>query len=32
MVKNPNGVGETCVVQAGEYAQAIGRVNVTFDA
>ncbi|WP_318443020.1 bifunctional metallophosphatase/5'-nucleotidase [Photobacterium leiognathi] len=32
MVKNPNGKTETCVVQAGEYAQAIGRVNVKFDA
>ncbi|PSV45932.1 MULTISPECIES: bifunctional UDP-sugar hydrolase/5'-nucleotidase [unclassified Photobacterium] len=32
MVKNPNGTTETCVVQAGEYAQAIGRVNVSFDA
>ena len=32
MVKNPDGKSETCVVQAGEYAQAIGRVNVSFDA
>ncbi|PSU25652.1 bifunctional metallophosphatase/5'-nucleotidase [Photobacterium phosphoreum] len=32
IVKNPDGKSETCVVQAGEYAQAIGRVNVSFDA
>ncbi len=32
MVKNPDGKSETCIVQAGEYAQAIGRVNVSFDA
>ncbi len=31
MVKNPNGQTATCVVQAGEYAQAIGRVKVSFD-
>ncbi|WP_263322355.1 5'-nucleotidase C-terminal domain-containing protein [Endozoicomonas sp. Mp262] len=32
MVKNPNNNTGTCVVQAGQYAQAIGQVNVTFDA
>ncbi|GAL03484.1 5'-nucleotidase [Photobacterium aphoticum] len=31
MVKNPNGITQTCVVQAGEYAQAIGQLDVTFD-
>jgi len=30
MVTNPNG-GKTCIVQAGESAQAIGRVRATFD-
>ncbi|WP_434361250.1 bifunctional metallophosphatase/5'-nucleotidase [Parasalinivibrio latis] len=30
-VENPNGLAETCVVQAGEYAQAIGEVIVSFD-
>ncbi|CAH0533987.1 NAD 5'-nucleotidase [Vibrio stylophorae] len=32
MVQNPNGQGETCVVQAGQYAQAIGEMSVSFDA
>ncbi|MGF1689171.1 5'-nucleotidase C-terminal domain-containing protein [Photobacterium japonica] len=31
MVKNPNGITQTCVVQAGEYAQAIGQLDVSFD-
>lgn len=31
MVANPNGQSQTCVVQAGEYAQAIGQLDVTFD-
>ncbi|MGF1874473.1 bifunctional metallophosphatase/5'-nucleotidase [Photobacterium frigidiphilum] len=31
LVKNPNGVGQTCVVQAGQYAQAIGRLQVGFN-
>ncbi|RTE85802.1 MULTISPECIES: bifunctional UDP-sugar hydrolase/5'-nucleotidase [Gammaproteobacteria] len=30
-VQNPNGTSETCVVQAGYYAQAIGQLAVTFD-
>lgn len=30
-VQNPNGSSETCVVQAGYYAQAIGKLAVTFD-
>lgn len=29
-VVNPNGESATCVVQAGEYAQAIGRVEIDF--
>ncbi|PSW13164.1 bifunctional metallophosphatase/5'-nucleotidase [Photobacterium rosenbergii] len=32
MVQNPDGQSQTCVVQAGEYAQAIGQLDVTFDA
>jgi 5'-nucleotidase len=31
MVKNPDSIGQTCVVQAGEYAQAIGRLAVSFN-
>ncbi|OAN11075.1 bifunctional metallophosphatase/5'-nucleotidase [Photobacterium jeanii] len=31
MVTNPNGTSKTCVVQAGQYAQAIGQLNVSFD-
>lgn len=31
MVTNPDGIGQTCVVQAGSYAQAMGLVEVTFD-
>lgn len=31
MVNNPDGLGKTCVVQAGEYAQAIGRLQVGFN-
>ncbi|NHI01832.1 bifunctional UDP-sugar hydrolase/5'-nucleotidase [Oceanimonas sp. MB9] len=27
---NPNGLAKTCVVQAGQHAQALGRVSVTF--
>lgn len=30
-VNNPNNLSKTCVVQAGEYAQAIGRLQVSFD-
>lgn len=30
-VTNPDGVSQTCVVQAGEYAQAMGRVRVQFN-
>lgn len=29
-VQNPNGIDATCIVQAGEYAQAIGKVRVHF--
>ncbi|PSW09979.1 bifunctional metallophosphatase/5'-nucleotidase [Photobacterium sanctipauli] len=32
MVTNPNGMNQTCVVQAGEYAQAIGQLEITFNA
>ncbi|MGL5812234.1 MAG: bifunctional metallophosphatase/5'-nucleotidase [Aeromonas sp.] len=31
LITNPDGVGLTCVVQAGSYAQAIGRARVSFD-
>lgn len=31
MVNNPNGQSKTCVVQAGQYAQAIGQLSVSFD-
>lgn len=31
IVKNPDNMGKTCVVQAGEYAQAIGRLEVSFN-
>ena len=30
MIHNPNGVSKTCVVQAGQYAQAIGVATLTF--
>lgn len=30
-IKNPDNTGETCIVQSGESAQAMGLVNVTFD-
>ena len=32
MVTNPDGQSQTCVVQAGQYAQAIGQLEVSFDA
>ena len=32
LVTNPDGVGLTCVVQAGAYAQAIGLARLSFDA
>ncbi|MBW3831686.1 bifunctional metallophosphatase/5'-nucleotidase [Aeromonas hydrophila] len=32
LVTNPDGVGMTCVVQAGSYAQAIGLAQVSFDS
>ncbi|MCX9107039.1 bifunctional metallophosphatase/5'-nucleotidase [Aeromonas veronii] len=32
LVTNPDGIGKTCVVQAGSYAQAIGLAQVTFDS
>ncbi|WP_299018508.1 bifunctional metallophosphatase/5'-nucleotidase [uncultured Photobacterium sp.] len=31
MVNNPDGQSRTCVVQAGQYAQAIGQLKVIFD-
>lgn len=31
-VLNPNGQTQTCIVQAGQYAQAMGLVKVRFDA
>lgn len=31
LVTNPDGIGKTCVVQAGSYAQAIGLAQVSFD-
>ncbi|BDY03621.1 bifunctional metallophosphatase/5'-nucleotidase [Ferrimonas sp. YFM] len=30
IVTNPDGLGKTCVVQAGQYAQAVGQVKVDF--
>lgn len=32
LVTNPNGASKTCVVQAGEFAQAIGKTTVAFDS
>ncbi|MFQ2292345.1 bifunctional metallophosphatase/5'-nucleotidase [Aeromonas enteropelogenes] len=32
LVTNPDGIGKTCVVQAGSYAQAIGLAQVSFDS
>lgn len=32
LVSNQDGQGQTCVVQAGAYAQAMGRVQITFDS
>ncbi|HGS4461326.1 TPA: bifunctional UDP-sugar hydrolase/5'-nucleotidase [Vibrio metschnikovii] len=32
LVTNPNGTSKTCVVQAGEFAQAIGKTTVAFDS
>jgi 5'-nucleotidase len=32
MVRNPDGLGQTCVVQAGQFAQAIGSVQLQFNA
>lgn len=29
---NPDGIGRTCVVQAGQFAQAVGMVELAFDA
>lgn len=31
IVKSATGIGETCVVQAGQYAQAIGEVTIDFN-
>ncbi|MCL1077613.1 bifunctional metallophosphatase/5'-nucleotidase [Parashewanella spongiae] len=30
MVTNPNGNTKTCIVQAGQYAEAVGKVDVSF--
>lgn len=32
MVTNPDGQGSTCVVQAGQFAQAVGQATLTFDS
>ncbi|GDY24263.1 bifunctional metallophosphatase/5'-nucleotidase [Agarivorans sp. Toyoura001] len=32
LITNPDGQSKTCVVQAGEYAQAVGQVTVSFSA
>lgn len=32
LVTNPDGIGKTCVVQAGSYAQAIGLAQVSFNS
>lgn len=31
IIVNPDGVGQTCIVQAGQFAQAVGAVAVQFD-
>jgi 5'-nucleotidase len=31
MISNPDGYGQTCVVQAGQFAQAMGMVEIRFD-
>ncbi|MCC5879000.1 MAG: bifunctional metallophosphatase/5'-nucleotidase [Idiomarina sp.] len=31
-VRNPDGASYTCVVQAGEYAQAVGLLEISFDS
>ena len=31
IISNPDGIGSTCVVQAGQFAQAIGQLTVQFD-
>lgn len=32
LVANPDGKGKTCVVQAGQFAQAVGQAEIKFDA
>lgn len=32
MVINPDGKGQTCIVQAGQFAQAVGQAELKFDA
>ena len=31
VVTNPDGIGRTCVVQAGQFAQAVGQAELTFN-
>ncbi|MDX1392058.1 MAG: bifunctional metallophosphatase/5'-nucleotidase, partial [Rheinheimera sp.] len=31
LVSNPDGVGRTCIVQAGQFAQAVGQAQLRFD-
>ncbi|WP_350431083.1 5'-nucleotidase C-terminal domain-containing protein [Shewanella sp. H8] len=31
MITNPNGTSKTCIVQAGEVAQAVGQADITFE-
>ncbi|WP_372627013.1 bifunctional UDP-sugar hydrolase/5'-nucleotidase [Arsukibacterium sp.] len=32
MITNPDGKGQTCIVQAGQFAQAVGAAELLFDA
>ncbi|MAD77039.1 MAG: bifunctional metallophosphatase/5'-nucleotidase [Rheinheimera sp.] len=32
MITNPDGKGQTCIVQAGQFAQAVGAAKLQFDA
>tara|TARA_R110002126_G_scaffold15185_17_gene62557 strand:+ start:2814 stop:4865 length:2052 start_codon:yes stop_codon:yes gene_type:complete len=32
MITNPDGEGQTCIVQAGQFAQAVGAAELQFDA
>ncbi len=32
LITNPDGAGQTCIVQAGQFAQAVGAAELVFDA